>query len=677
MIRRHAAVLCVLLIGCSGTDDAGPVVDGTAPTPPRNLTATAQSSSSIQLAWLAATDNVSVVSYRVYRGGVQHHDTSDTSLTDTGLAASTQYCYAVSAFDGAGNESARTASSCVTTQGAGVPPAAPMAAVASALSSSSIRVTWTDASSNETGFKIERSLSSASGFTQVGTVGANIATYDSTGLTASTTYYFRVRANNAAGDSAYSNTASAITPPAGVPPAAPTGLAASASSSSSIRVSWTDASSNETGFKIERAPAPGTSFSQIAVAAANATSYDDTGRAPSTTYFYRIRSANAAGDSGYAGPVSATTPASGYTLAVAKTGTGSGTVTGGGINCGTTCSVQLVPGTAVTLTATPTAGAVSDVFGGWSGCDSASGTTCTVSMNGNRTVSAVFNEPAMTVEIYNLPATSSTGSYTVQWRCTGALCSTYTKLEEAPTTAFASPTPYWFYNSETSKAFTNKPDGTYCYRATKDTSNPLWSAPKCITVARPTTGVLRFVNNTRYDVIDLTVGGQQKLTYPYVILVGGSVDFTYSANATVSYSIGVGFYNANGTRDPWFIYTGSQAVTVGQVATVTLANPTLGQILTNFSSTRTWSGDYYCYTCDTLYHTKRFVFSSSGAYTQYNDSVVETTGTATLVSWSNYASVIQFRTCPTCAVIDLAYPFGEFLYQNGPTGWSNINYVRQ
>jgi hypothetical protein len=92
-------------------------------------------------------------------------------------------------------------------------PAAPTALSASALSSSSIRVSWTDNSNDETGFKIERSLSSSSGFTQVGTVGANVMTYDDAGCDASTTYYYRARAYNSAGDSAYSNVASATTPP--------------------------------------------------------------------------------------------------------------------------------------------------------------------------------------------------------------------------------------------------------------------------------------------------------------------------------------------------------------------------------------------------------------------------------------------------------------------------------
>ncbi|HYL16388.1 MAG TPA: N,N-dimethylformamidase beta subunit family domain-containing protein [Terriglobales bacterium] len=78
-----------------------------------------------------------------------------------------------------------------------------------------------------------------------------------------------------------------------------------------------------------------------------------------------------------------------FMLAVSETGLGSGTVTSSpaGINCGSTCSTSFVSGTTVTLTATPN---LLSSFGGWGGCDSASGTTCTVNMNAGRSVTASF-----------------------------------------------------------------------------------------------------------------------------------------------------------------------------------------------------------------------------------------------------------------------------------------------
>jgi hypothetical protein len=77
------------------------------------------------------------------------------------------------------------------------------------------------------------------------------------------------------------------------------------------------------------------------------------------------------------------------TLAAIRQGDGTGTVTSApaGINCGATCSASFVSDSPVTMTAT--AGADS-TFSGWTGCDSVSGATCTVSMTASRTVTAIF-----------------------------------------------------------------------------------------------------------------------------------------------------------------------------------------------------------------------------------------------------------------------------------------------
>ena len=121
-------------------------------------------------------------------------------------------------------------------------------------------------------------------------------------------------AYNSYGTSAYSNTASATTQAASGVPAAPSSLSASAVSSSQINLAWVDASSNETGFKIERAPASAGPWTQIATVGANVTSYSNTGLLPLTTYFYRVRATNAAGDSAYSNTASATTPSGGSSL---------------------------------------------------------------------------------------------------------------------------------------------------------------------------------------------------------------------------------------------------------------------------------------------------------------------------------------------------------------------------
>ncbi|HEU4385970.1 MAG TPA: DUF4382 domain-containing protein [Anaeromyxobacteraceae bacterium] len=110
-----------------------------------------------------------------------------------------------------------------------------------------------------------------------------------------------------------------------------------------------------------------------------------------------------------------------YTLSVAKAGPGTGTVSGGGISCGATCSASLDPGTPVTLTAAAGAGST---FAGWTGCDSASGLTCTLTMNANRTVTATFNPVRSTLTVVKSGAGTGTvmgGPISCGFTCTGSV----------------------------------------------------------------------------------------------------------------------------------------------------------------------------------------------------------------------------------------------------------------
>jgi len=89
-------------------------------------------------------------------------------------------------------------------------PNSPTALIANAVSTSQINLTWQDNSTDETGFKIEQSIT-GSGFTQIGTVGSGVTSYSSTGLSPCSTYWYRVRAYNSLGKSDYANVASAKT----------------------------------------------------------------------------------------------------------------------------------------------------------------------------------------------------------------------------------------------------------------------------------------------------------------------------------------------------------------------------------------------------------------------------------------------------------------------------------
>lgn len=189
------------------------------------------------------------------------------------------------------------------------PPAAPANLTATAASSSQVNLSWIDSDSSEQGFKIERCTGAGcSDFAQVATVAANVTSYANTGLLASTSYSYRVRAYNGAGDSDYSNTAEATTPAAPAIPAAPTNLTATTVSKSQINLAWTDNASNEDGFRIQRCKGSTcTNFAQIAVVGPNVTTYANTGLSKSTTYRYRVLAYNASGSSAYTNIASATT----------------------------------------------------------------------------------------------------------------------------------------------------------------------------------------------------------------------------------------------------------------------------------------------------------------------------------------------------------------------------------
>ncbi|NUP50347.1 MAG: cellulase family glycosylhydrolase [Catenulispora sp.] len=91
--------------------------DTTPPTAPTQVAVTGTTSTSATLSWTAATDDVGVAGYNVYRGGTLAGTTTTTSFTDTGLTPSTAYSYTVKAFDAAGNTSSASAAVTATTQG--------------------------------------------------------------------------------------------------------------------------------------------------------------------------------------------------------------------------------------------------------------------------------------------------------------------------------------------------------------------------------------------------------------------------------------------------------------------------------------------------------------------------------------------------------------------------------
>jgi hypothetical protein len=104
--------------------------------------------------------------------------------------------------------------------------------------------------------------------------------------------------------------------PPGDPPAAPSGLSATAISSTQINLAWTDNSGDESFFRVQRS-GDGADFLDIATADADVTAYSDTGLAAMTTYWYRVLATNDNGDSAPSNVANATTDPAGDATALA------------------------------------------------------------------------------------------------------------------------------------------------------------------------------------------------------------------------------------------------------------------------------------------------------------------------------------------------------------------------
>jgi len=117
-------------------------------------------------------------------------------------------------------------------------PAVPSNLSASAASSTQVNLAWTDNASNEDGFGIERAPSGSTSFALIATVGPNATTYANTGLSPGTGYAYRVYSYNAAGNSAFSNVASATTG-SGAPPEQYIGVWRGSGTQVNPMASWT------------------------------------------------------------------------------------------------------------------------------------------------------------------------------------------------------------------------------------------------------------------------------------------------------------------------------------------------------------------------------------------------------------------------------------------------------
>jgi hypothetical protein len=216
--------------------------------------------------------------YDVYDGATHVRvGPNNTSYYWGGYSAGTYKCFNVYAYRNDGGRSAATPYSCLTLP---TIPAAPSGLGVGYVNGTSIRISWLDNSNNETGFDVSNGVSHVQ-------VGANTSTYTWGGLSPGTYMCFQVAALNAAGTSAYTPWGCSTTPTI---PAAPSGLTATAISSSSVRLNWRDNSNNETGFRIYNGVTN-------AYVNANTTTYTWPNITPGSYMCFSVVAYNAAGSS--------------------------------------------------------------------------------------------------------------------------------------------------------------------------------------------------------------------------------------------------------------------------------------------------------------------------------------------------------------------------------------------
>ena len=316
---RSAATTYFYKIKAEGNPDSTWTAVDAATTAPGSLAATVVSSSQINLSWSGNAANTNIIGYTIATATNSSFTSasykwvsgaSSSSSSMTGLYAGTTYYFRIKA-EGSSDGYDSPFSAHITAATSSAAPNAPSNLTTAVMSDTRIDLSWADNSSNETGFELKRATDSA--FTQNVVWIGNIqgTSYSNTGLSPSTTYYYKVRAEGATQDSAYSSAVSATTnAPGSSIPTAPSNLTATAVSGSQVNLTWTDNSSNETGFELKRATDSAFTQNVVWIGNIQGTSYSNTGLAPSTTYYYKVRAEGTAGKSAYTSTVNATTSGS-------------------------------------------------------------------------------------------------------------------------------------------------------------------------------------------------------------------------------------------------------------------------------------------------------------------------------------------------------------------------------
>lgn len=227
------------------------------------------------------------------------------SWDDTGLTCGTEYFYRTKATEAGKTDSEWSAIVSREACDAASAPTAPSGLGATAVGETQIDLTWTDNSNNEDAFEVHRAPTSGGTFVLIATEPPNTTSYSDTGLDSNEDYYYKVRATNNAGDSAFTSEAGATTDPN---LDAPADLAASNPTISTIDLAWTDTADDETSWEVHQSDTgSGGTYTKVATLGAGSTSYTATGLSAEREYHYKVRAVNGSTNGSFSNIANATT----------------------------------------------------------------------------------------------------------------------------------------------------------------------------------------------------------------------------------------------------------------------------------------------------------------------------------------------------------------------------------
>ena len=265
----------------------------TKPATPAGLTATAISTSQINLKWTAVTGATSYQVYRSYGASTSYTRVAIVtapSYSNTGLAAGTRYNYKVRAVK-SGNIGDFTAAKTAYTK-----PTIPTGLSAKTVSTSQIDLSWT-AVSGATSYQVYRSTGTSTSYTRIAIVTA--PAYSNKGLAPGTRYNYKVCAVKSGSIGGFTAVKTAYTKPA-----TPTGFTAKTASTSQINLAW-NAVSGATQYQVYRSVGASTAYSLIRTQ--STTSFNNIGLTPGVKYNYRVKALAGSAASAYSATASAYT----------------------------------------------------------------------------------------------------------------------------------------------------------------------------------------------------------------------------------------------------------------------------------------------------------------------------------------------------------------------------------